>query len=54
LRNLSLIQMLLEHGADPFVPDGDKHSAHQIAVWINNPDMLALFPEKPETSQPSA
>lgn len=48
VRNLRLIQTLLAHGADPFATDGHGFTAHQVAVWINDPAMLALFPAKQE------
>ncbi|MCW3097953.1 MAG: hypothetical protein JWL77_3571 [Chthonomonadaceae bacterium] len=53
VRNLQLIETLLAHGADPFAPDGRGYSAHQATLWIKDPAMLALFPEKPETVAPS-
>jgi hypothetical protein len=52
VRNLELTQILLAHGADPFAPDSHGHTAHQVATWINDPAMLALFPAKQETSTP--
>jgi hypothetical protein len=54
VRHPGLIQTLLRHGADPFLPDGHGHSAHQAASWINEPALLALFSEKQETSPPTA
>lgn len=50
-RSLGLTRSLLEHGADPLGMDARGFTAHQVAVWIKDPAILALFPPEPEIEQ---
>jgi ankyrin repeat protein len=43
-RSPELIRWLLEHGADPSLPDFDGRSARQLADAMGEPELARLFP----------
>ena len=47
--NAELVQMLLEHGADPYVTDSFGKTARTFARDRGHADIVELLPDPPET-----